>query len=177
VPLKVEPLEEPYLNMTPMVDVILNLLIFFMLGSRFAAEERQVDIQLPNVSHAQPLTAPPDEIVINVFADGQLIVDQNSVSADELKRLLAEARQRYRDQAVLIRGDGKVDYQSVMDVLSICQSAEISKYSLATQLKTNIASGRADGERCIGGAYGLSGSLPQFCYFGCSSPAGVTATS
>jgi biopolymer transport protein ExbD len=136
VPLKVEPLEEPYLNMTPMVDVILNLLIFFMLGSRFAAEEQQVDIQLPKVSQAQPLTAPPDEIVINVFADGHLVVDQNSVSADELKRLLAEARQRYRDQAVLIRGDGKVDYQSVMDVLSICQSAEISKYSLATQLKT-----------------------------------------
>jgi biopolymer transport protein ExbD len=136
VPLKVEPLEEPYLNMTPMVDVILNLLIFFMLGSRFAAEERQVDIQLPNVSHAQPLTAPPDEIVINLFADGHIIVDQKTVTAEELERLLAEAHARYRDQAVLIRGDGKGNYQSVMDVLSICQKAEITKYSLATQLKT-----------------------------------------
>jgi biopolymer transport protein ExbD len=136
VPLKVEPLEEPYLNMTPMVDVILNLLIFFMLGSRFAAEERQVDIQLPNVSHAQPLTAPPDEIVINVYADGHIVVDQKTVTAEELERLLAEAHARYRDQAVLIRGDGKGNYQSVMDVLSICQKAEISKYSLATQLKT-----------------------------------------
>ncbi len=136
MPLKVEPLEEPYLNMTPMVDVILNLLIFFMLGSRFAAEERQVDIQLPNVSHAQPLTAPPDEIVINVYADGHIVVDQKTVTPDDLERLLAEAHGRYRDQAVLIRGDGKGNYQSVMDVLSICQKAEISKYSLATQLKT-----------------------------------------
>src|SRR5262245_34013306 len=58
MPLKVEPLDEPYLNMTAMVDVILNLLIFFMLGSHFAEEERQMDIQLPSVSHAQPLTAP-----------------------------------------------------------------------------------------------------------------------
>jgi len=136
VPLKVEPLEEPYLNMTPMVDVILNLLIFFMLGSRFAAEEQQVDIQLPKVSQAQPLTAPPDEIVINVFADGHVVVDQKTVTAEELERLLVEAHGRYRDQAVLIRGDGKCNYQSVMDVLSICQKAEISKYSLATQLKT-----------------------------------------
>jgi biopolymer transport protein ExbD len=136
VPLKVEPLEEPYLNMTPMVDVILNLLIFFMLGSRFAAEEQQVDIQLPKVSQAQPLTAPPDDIVINVFADGHVVVDQKSLTADELESLLAEARGRYQDQAVLIRGDGKVDYQAVMDVLSICQKVEISKYSLATQLKT-----------------------------------------
>jgi biopolymer transport protein ExbD len=136
VPLKVEPLEEPYLNMTPMVDVILNLLIFFMLGSRFAAEEQQVDIQLPKVSQAQPLTAPPDDIVINVFADGHVVVDQKSLNDKELENLLVKARERFQGQAVLIRGDGKVDYQSVMDVLSICQRAEISKYSLATQLKT-----------------------------------------
>jgi biopolymer transport protein ExbD len=122
--------------MTPMVDVILNLLIFFMLGSRFAAEEQQVDIQLPKVSQAQPLTAPPDDIVINVFADGHIVVDQKSLSASELESLLAKARERFQDQAVLIRGDGKVDYQAVMNVLSICQKAEISKYSLATQLKT-----------------------------------------
>ncbi len=136
MPLKVEPLEEPYLNMTPMVDVILNLLIFFMLGSRFAAEERQVDIQLPKVSQAQPLTAPPDEIVINVFADGRIAIDQEDLTEDELESRLAEAHKRFQDQAVLIRGDGKVGYQSVMNVLSVCQKAEISKYSLATQLKT-----------------------------------------
>ena len=136
MPLKVEPLEEPYLNMTAMVDVILNLLIFFMLGSRFAEEERQIDIQLPNVSHAQPLTAPPDEIVINVYADGRVVVDKRTVSGEELASLLSDAHTRYKDQSVLIRGDGKGNYQSVMDVLSICQKAEIRNYSLATQLKT-----------------------------------------
>lgn len=135
MPLKVEPLEEPYLNMTPMVDVILNLLIFFMLGSRFAEEERQIDIQLPNVSYAQPLTAPPDEIVINIYADGHVVVDQKSVSAEELGNLLSAAQTRYKDQSVLIRGEGKGNYQSVMDVLSICQKANIRNYSLATQLK------------------------------------------
>jgi len=136
MPLKVEPLDEPYLNMTAMVDVILNLLIFFMLGSHFAEEERQMDIQLPSVSHAQPLTAPPDEIVINIYADGRVVMDQSTVSAEELGNLLAEAHSRYKDQSVLIRGDGKGNYQSVMDVLSICQKAEIHNYSLATQLKT-----------------------------------------
>ena len=135
MPLKVEPLEEPYLNMTPMVDVILNLLIFFMIGSRFVEDERQVDIQLPSVSHAQPLTAPPREIVTNVYADGHLIVDQKPVSAESLENMLSDAHSRYADQAVLIRGDGKGSYQSIMDVLSICQKAKIHKYSLATQPK------------------------------------------
>jgi biopolymer transport protein ExbD len=135
MPLKVEPLEEPYLNMTPMVDVILNLLIFFMIGSRFVEDERQVDIQLPSISHAQPLTAPPKEIVINVYADGHMIVDQKLVAAEILEEMLSAARARYSDQAVLIRGDGKGSYQSIMDVLSICQKAKIHKYSLATQPK------------------------------------------
>lgn len=135
MPLKVEPLEEPYLNMTPMVDVILNLLIFFMLGTRFAEEERQLDIQLPRVSQAQSLTAPPDEIVVNVFADGRLIVNQKPASPAELESLLYDAHTRYNDQAVLIRGEGQGRYQSVMDVLSICQKAGIHNYSLATQLK------------------------------------------
>ena len=135
MPLKVEPLEEPYLNMTPMVDVILNLLIFFMLGTRFAEEERQLDIQLPRVTHAQSLTAPPDEIIVNVFADGRLVVNQKPTSPSELQSLLATAHARFDDQAVLIRGEGHGRYQSVMDVLSICQRAGIHNYSLATQMK------------------------------------------
>ncbi len=135
MPLKVEPLEEPYLNMTPMVDVILNLLIFFMIGSRFVEDERQLDIQLPSVSHAQPLTAPPSDIVINVYADGRLVVDQKQLEPRQLEKLLADAHSRFSDQAVLIRGDGKGSYQSIMDVLSICQKAKIHKYSLATRPK------------------------------------------
>jgi biopolymer transport protein ExbD len=136
MPIKVEPLEEPYLNMTPLVDVILNLLIFFMLGTRFAEEERQFDIQLPQVSHAEPLTAPPDEIVINVFADGRLIVNQKAISYGELETLLSDAARRFADQAVLVRGDGQGIYQSIMDVLSICQKANIRNFSLATQVKS-----------------------------------------
>src|SRR5262249_8818436 len=135
MPLKVEPLEEPYLNMTPMVDVILNLLIFFMLGSRFAEEERQLDIQLPRVTHAQSLTAPPDEIIVNVFAAGRLLVNERPTSPSQLQTMLATARARFDDQAVLIRGEGHGRYQSVMDVLSICQRAGIHNYSLATQMK------------------------------------------
>jgi biopolymer transport protein ExbD len=135
MPLKVEPLEEPYLNMTPMVDVILNLLIFFMIGSRFVEDERQLDIQLPSVSHAQPLTAPPSDIIVNVYADGRLVVDQKQLDPEALETMLSDAHSRFSDQAVLIRGDGKGSYQSIMDVLSICQQAKIHKYSLATRPK------------------------------------------
>lgn len=135
MPLKVEPLEEPQINLTPMIDVVLNLLIFFMLGTKFADMERQLDVQLPSVSAAQPLTSPPDEIVVNVFADGRIMVRQDVLSLEELETRLKAAQQRYADQAVLIRGDGHGVYQNVMDVLGACHRARIGNFSLATQLK------------------------------------------
>ena len=136
MPLKVEPLEEPYLNMTPMVDVILNLLIFFMLGSRFAEDERQLDIQLPSVSHAQSLTRAPERNRRQRLCRRTIssLIRKPSIP-DVLEDMLSAAQARYADQAVLIRGDGKGSYQSIMDVLSICQKAKIHNYSLATQPK------------------------------------------
>jgi len=70
VPLKSIPLEEPTLNLTPMLDVVLNLLVFFMLATQFKEYERQYDIQLPSVADATALTGQPDEIIVNVQADG-----------------------------------------------------------------------------------------------------------
>ena len=80
----------------------------------FAQEERQFDIQLPRVGQAQPLTAPPDEIVVNVFADGRLVVNKKTLEPNDLQQLLAEAHSRYADQAVLVRGDGKGTYQTIL---------------------------------------------------------------
>ena len=135
MPLKVDSLDEPQINLTPMIDVVFNLLIFFMLATRFADMERQFDVQLPTAGSAQPLSNPPDEIVVNVFGDGRLVVGQQPMSADQLEEHLRAAHDRYSDQAVLIRGDGQGQYQNVMDVLTICHKARITNFSLAAQLK------------------------------------------
>jgi biopolymer transport protein ExbD len=136
MPLKVDALEEPQVNLTPMIDVVFNLLIFFMLATRFADMERQFDVQLPTASSAQPLTNPPDEIVVNVFGDGKIVVSQQTLSLEQLEARLKTAHDRYADQAVLIRGDGNGTYQNIMDVLAICHRAEITNFSLATHLKS-----------------------------------------
>ncbi|MFN5299914.1 MAG: ExbD/TolR family protein [Planctomycetaceae bacterium] len=134
MPLKLQPLEEPQLNLTPMIDVVFNLLIFFMVGTRFADLERQFDVQLPQVSAAQPLSNPPDEIVVNVYADGRLLVSREELSRAELQDRLTTARERYAEQAVLIRGDGGASFQQIADVLAVCHAAQIRNFSLATQL-------------------------------------------
>lgn len=131
MPLKSTALEEPQMNLTPMLDVVFNLIIFFVVSMQFSNEE-EIEVQVPYAGHAQPLTALPDEIVVNVAADGRILVQGREVTQRELATLLAQARNRYADQAVLVRGDGQGVLQHVVNVFSICNEVGIANYKLAT---------------------------------------------
>jgi biopolymer transport protein ExbD len=135
MPFKQTQIEEPGLNLTPMIDIVLLLVIFFMVGTQFTEAERQYEIELPTVSSAQPLTGLPDEIVINVARDGRLFLGSQQKSFDEIQEELKAAKARYADQGVLIRGDGQVAYQYVMDVLAVCQRFGIVNVSLANRIE------------------------------------------
>ncbi len=135
MPLKVREHEEPVLNLTPMIDVVFLLIIFFMVGARFTELEREFDINLPTVNEARPLTNPPDRIEVNVFRDGGIKVAGKFLSLEELQANLRAAQQRYADQSVMIRADGQNVYQQVIDVLFVCEKAEIKHFSLAARVK------------------------------------------
>lgn len=135
MPLRTETIEEPSLNLTPMLDVVLLLIIFFMVGTKFAEIERQYDIQLPTVSEAAPLSGVPDELVVNVEADGTISVHDEPRTLAALEELLQQAKANYANQVVLIRGAGTGPYQHVMDVMSICHRVGINNISLANRLK------------------------------------------
>jgi biopolymer transport protein ExbD len=135
MPLKTDTIEEPNLNLTPMIDIVFLLIIFFMVGTRFTEAEREFDIELPTVTDAQPLTTMPDEIVVSVTNDGRYLLRDEERTLEELKSALTAARENFADQAVLIRGDGQGPYQYVMDVLAVCHSAKITNVSLANRLQ------------------------------------------
>ena len=135
MPLKTDTIEEPNLNLTPMIDIVFLLIIFFMVGTRFTEMERQFDIQLPTVSDALPLTTLPDEITINVSDSGEVVVNGTSQNLEQLEAALVEAQSGYAAQAVVIRGEGKGPYQNVVDVLAVCRRAKISNVSLANRMQ------------------------------------------
>jgi biopolymer transport protein ExbD len=137
MPLKTEPMEEPHINLTPLVDVVFNLLLFLMLATRFAADEadKQFNVQLATAANAKPLTSLPDELVINVAPTGQIYLNGQAKKLAELEADLVKAKKNYADQAVLIRGDGQGPYQNVVDVLAACDRAKINVVSLPVRLK------------------------------------------
>jgi biopolymer transport protein ExbD len=131
MPLKTEPLEEPSINLTSMLDIVMLLIIFFMVSTKFAEEERQTGIQLPSVSENFALSGQPDEIVVNVDVDGKVKVQNEDLTLDSLRIMLDAARFAFPNQAVVIRGDGRCEYQIVMDVFSTCKEAGIKNVSVA----------------------------------------------
>ena len=131
MPLKTEPLEEPSINLTSMLDIVMLLIIFFMVSTKFAEEERQTGIQLPSVSENFALSGQPDEIVVNVDLDGKVKVQNEDLTLDSLRIMLDAARFAFPNQAVVIRGDGRCEYQTVMDVFSTCKEAGIKNVSVA----------------------------------------------
>lgn len=135
MPLKTESIEEAGINLTPMIDVVLLLMIFFMVGTQFIRQESQYEIELPRVAEAQPLSALPDELVISITQDGAIYLGGEARTPAELEADLRAARERYADQIVVIRGDGNGRYQEVMTVLSLCKRARINNIQLANRIE------------------------------------------
>ncbi|MDA1163731.1 MAG: biopolymer transporter ExbD [Planctomycetota bacterium] len=136
MPLKVaDPTSEPTLNLTPMIDIVFLLIIFFMVGTQFSKQESRYEVQVPAVSDAPPLTSRPDEIVVNVAPDGQVSIRNEQMTIDTLEQRLKLARENYSDQTVVVRGSGPDPYQNVMDVLAACHRAKIDHISLANRLQ------------------------------------------
>ena len=69
MPLKTHNDEQPSLNLTPMIDVVFLLIIFFMVGSQYSELERSIELEVPRVTDSGALTAAPEKRVVNVFSD------------------------------------------------------------------------------------------------------------
>ncbi len=136
MPLRIsESEDEPSLNLTPMIDIVFLLIIFFMVGTQFTALERQYDVELPTVAEAPPLTNLPDELIVNIQGSGVIQLRGEAVTLEKLEQELITARQNYPDQAVMLRGEGTGPYQHIMNVLAVCHRAKINNISLANRLK------------------------------------------
>ncbi len=123
--------EMPQINMTPMVDVVLCLLVFFMAATRlYDWDENAFSVNVPQVAEAAPLTAAPDDLTLTIVRPGLVAVAEATYDLKALARWLREARERYADQGVVIRGDATLNYQDLADVLSACDSAGIRNVRL-----------------------------------------------
>lgn len=121
------------LSLTPLIDVVFLLLIFFLVASRFEEEERSVDLNLPTASEATALTDKPDRVIVNITKDLRYVVQSKTYPPDALQALLTQRSQAAGPGrvSVLIRADEEVKIQPFLNVVDMCKKAQITSYDVA----------------------------------------------
>jgi biopolymer transport protein ExbD len=134
MPLKAHQDELPTINLTPMIDIVFNLIIFFMVGTKFIGAETKLPVQVPQVADAGKLAPATEKHVVNVYRDGQVSLDDKFLTAVQLKQELEVARARNADLSVIVRGDGEGAFQHVATVLNACRQAGVAEMGISVRL-------------------------------------------
>jgi biopolymer transport protein ExbD len=117
------------INMTPMIDVVFQLLLFFLVASRFADEERYMKMVLPQASEARPVSATTDAYTINVDHQGRFFVGGQALSRAGLQQALVQASANNPGrQRVVIRADKRCPFEYVVVVMDACNRAGLRNY-------------------------------------------------
>lgn len=121
-----------HVDFVPMVDVLFNLLIFFLLATSMTQAEREMQIALPTATAGGPISATLREFVINVDSAGRAIVSGKALDDEALRTLVADAVKANPSQKVNVRGDRATAYANVARVLGIVKDAGIAEPYLET---------------------------------------------
>lgn len=122
------------LSLTPLIDVVFLLLIFFLVTSEFEEEERRLDIVLPTATSAVPMTSKPRELVIDIDNEGELYLAGKATDLSELLLFLeAAVSNNPTNQTVIIRADRTTAFQPVVSVMDACNRSGVSDYSVTTK--------------------------------------------
>ena len=119
------------LQMTPMIDIVFLLMIFFLVASKLDEADRAIDVVLPQAAAAKPLTTRPREFVINIDRAGNYFAGARPVRLEELKDLLVQtAADNPARQTVIVRADEEVAHKFVVAAMDACVQAGIDDYQV-----------------------------------------------
>ncbi len=117
------------INITPLVDVMLVLLVIFMVTAPIL--QQGVAVELPQVS-AGPVDGQDTSLVVTVGKDGKVHLENRAVKLDELQQTLLEAMQKQPAQSVYLRADKGVPYGKVVEVMAVLRNAGVKKLGMMT---------------------------------------------
>ena len=124
----------PEINLIPLIDVLLVIIIFLMLTTTYA-KFSGLEINLPTAD-ASKQTETPNEISVGLTAAGQVLVNKvplTTVSVQAISEALRRVAGDTKEPVIVINADAKANYQSVVDIMQAAQTAGYPRISFATQ--------------------------------------------
>ena len=122
-------------NLTPLIDVVFLLLIFFMVSTTFD-KQAQIQIKLPEADSSELVEKEPTSIAIGVNEEGNYFVNQEELirsDKETLRKMLVKVSEGKTDLPVIISADGKAPHQSVITVLDVASQLGMSQMTFATR--------------------------------------------
>jgi biopolymer transport protein ExbD len=126
--------EEVTMNMAPLIDVVFQMLIFFMVATTYGNQtmEKELDVDLPTAESGEE-PAKREEVVINLLRDGRIVVDGANHTRESLLRLLEEVARADAQTPVTIRGDKQSMLESVVSIMDVCRITGLSNLGVMTR--------------------------------------------
>lgn len=125
--------DDPELNLTSLIDVVLLLVIFFMVSTTFV-EEGRLRVELPQASEV-PVARPQDPVVVTITAQGSYRVNEKGLvnnAPETLRAALARESEGARDRPLTIRADARTTHQAVVTVMDVAARMGFTQVNIAT---------------------------------------------
>ena len=118
------------INVTPLVDVVLVLLIIFMVVTPML--QQGIDVLLPQGPHAERKPGEKDDLVISIKNDGTVFVGQSWIPDADLVRFLQAEQQKDPGRAVMMKADSRINFGKVRSVMKAATEAKFSRVAILT---------------------------------------------
>lgn len=123
---------DAHLDITPIVDTVFNLLIFFALSLNFIVTPG-IKVNLPE-SSTEEIVREKEEIIIMMKQGNEVVVNNKSVSLEQLFLMLSQSAQKNKDALVIIQADEKVSHGNVVKVMDTAKRAGLTRLAIATTM-------------------------------------------
>ena len=127
-----EPVDDGVLaeiNVIPLVDIVLVLLIIFMLTAPLL--QRTIDVRLPRARSGE--IQPEERLIISITADGVYYFERQPIRLDQLEAYVREQAGQWKTRAVYVRADARVSYESIVRLLDVLRRYGITRIGLVTR--------------------------------------------